>query len=119
MSLTQRLQDASYTLESKQLEWIDKKKRIETLANTYHSLKLIDLSASPNENTIYILWGDLEITDEKGSWAFGQRNVRTFESPVFHFNVFAFPFFRNEYCGIMLTLDECRLFKQWILEICK
>jgi hypothetical protein len=45
--------------------------------------KLINTQLSPLENTIYHIYSDGEITEQKGSWAYGQRNERTWSYPKF------------------------------------
>ncbi len=45
--------------------------------------KLVNTELSPLENTIYHIYSDGEITEQKGSWAYGQRNERTWSYPKF------------------------------------
>lgn len=64
---------------------------------------------SPNINTIYKIWNDGEITNEKGGEAFGERSVRTSYPPLVGPDC-AKPRFPlegafNSYA--ILTLDEC------------
>jgi len=111
------LNNESFLQEMIHRSFSEKKTQIETMAKDIHNLKLVDTSKSPNENTIYILWGDLEITDEKGSWAFGQRSVRTCYPPHYSHSLFAFPFVRNGYQGIMLPYEDALLFRKWIVKV--
>lgn len=69
---------------------------------------IIRLDQAPNENTIYHLYGDGEITFQKGSYAYGQRNEFTDAYRFLHVsNKFTFPCSsgKNTYC--VLTEEEC------------
>ena len=46
---------------------------IKLLIKVSHNPSLIDTKLSPNENTIYHIYSDGEITWQKGSWAYGGR----------------------------------------------
>jgi len=56
-----------------------------------HNTKLIDVSMAPNENTIYHIYTDGEITQQKGSYAYMQRSEITIETAVQYKYVFNFP----------------------------
>lgn len=100
------------------LSWNEVKEKIENIATIFHSPQLIDVSSSPNENTIYIIWNDGEISEEKGSYAFGQRNVRTYQSTLtFKRNVFNFPFVRSHYRGVILSVNDCIIFRKFLDKI--
>lgn len=45
-----------------------------------HNPELVDKTnkLSPNENTIYHIYSDGEVTEQKGSWAYRQRSERTY-----------------------------------------
>jgi len=115
-SVQERCNDLSLKEESSRLSLSELKKRIEKMAEEFHDPQLIDMTQSPNGNTIYILWGDLEITDEI-SYAFGQRSVRTFSPPLYFQNVFEFPFQRGDNSGIILTVEDCKRFRNWIVDV--
>ena len=53
------------------------------IINKAHNPALVDRTEklSPTENTIYHLYSDGEITEQKGSWAYTQRSERTVEYP--------------------------------------
>lgn len=76
----------------------------EQLKDFIHSCnnpKLIDTNMAPLENTIYHIYSDGEITEQKGSWAYGHRNERTWTYPVFE-NIYVkdlFPYERNNNFG--------------------
>jgi len=98
----------------------DLKEQIEKMAKEAHSYDHINTSISPNENTIYMLWNDGEITSEKGSWAFGMRSVFTKEPPIFPYSLnLKFPLSRYGYSGAILSLEECCLFRSWICRLLK
>ena len=61
---------------------INREELIEII-NKAHNPSLVDKTEtmSPTENTIYHLYGDGEITEQKGSWAYTQRSERTVEYP--------------------------------------
>lgn len=65
--------------------------------------KLINTEAAPNENTIYHIYSDGEITEQKGSWAYGRRNERTWKYPKFT-NIYQkglFPYERKSDSGMI------------------
>jgi hypothetical protein len=43
---------------------------------------LIKPDEAPNANTIYHIYNDGEITEQKGGHAYGMRNVRTWYGPI-------------------------------------
>ncbi len=75
--------------------------QLKDFIHSCNNLKLIDTNMSPLENTIYHIYSDGEITEQKGSWAYGQRNERTWTYPVFE-NIYVkdlFPFEINNSFG--------------------
>ena len=55
---------------------------IYAMASQCDILNPVDVSKSPNENLIFTIWSDGEITFEKGSWAYGMRTLHTAEFPI-------------------------------------
>jgi len=81
---------------------------------------LIDTSenASPNENTIYHLYNDGEITQQKGAYAYLQRSEFDIYDGFlgkYHFEQFPFDFVvkaRTPFTYAVLTLEECIQFRK-------
>lgn len=98
--------------------WKEVKEKIENIASLYHSPQLININSAPNDNIIYMIWNDGEISEEKGSWTFGQRNVRTFQTSLtFRLNLFQFPFIRGNFSGIILSKEDCIHFRNFLEKI--
>lgn len=57
--------------------------QLKELIHSCNNPKLVNTELSPLENTIYHIYSDGEITEQKGSWAYGQRNERTLSYPKF------------------------------------
>lgn len=66
---------------------------------------------APNTNTIYKVWNDGEITNEKGGHAFGERSKRSSAQPLVSGVDSVLPTFPLNGNGIhsyaILTMDEC------------
>ena len=111
------VEDVSFFEETCSMDWESFRYRIESMAQQFHSMAHIRPDLSPNENTIYIVWNDFEITDEKGGPVFGQRSVRTSYPSLFFTTVFRFPFQRSMYTGAIMSYEECRLFRSWMSRV--
>ena len=57
---------------------------VSDLVKKYHDPTLIDPELSPNENTIYKIYSDFEVTSEKGGWAYGSRTLFSYLTPLFN-----------------------------------
>ena len=69
---------------------------------------IIKLDQTPNENKIFHLYGDGEITFQKGSYAYGQRSEFPDTYGFLHYkNRFMFPCTRGTHTYCLLTEDEC------------
>jgi hypothetical protein len=74
---------------------------IKEIINSTHNPSLINVKEAPNENTIYHIYSDGEITSQKGSWAYGQRSEFTSYYPLDKFiPVDYFPIVRTNSNGI-------------------
>jgi hypothetical protein len=74
---------------------------------------LIRHDQAPNQNIIYHLYADGEITSQKGSTAYGNRGEFTEISRVFWGSTpFRFPLGNRETSWIILTLDEAKLIRK-------
>ena len=87
--------------------------------------KLIDTNMSPLENTIYHLYSDGEITEQKGSWAYGQRNERTWTQAQFQ-NIYVkdlFPYERSNSFGtfgyVIVTYEDAKKIIEMIINYLK
>lgn len=64
-------------------------KKTEILSNVnimvkkYHNPKLIEPDLSPNENTIYKIYSDFEVSSEKGGWSYGSHTLFSYLTPLF------------------------------------
>ena len=69
---------------------------------------IIKLDQAPNENIIYHLYCDGEITSQKGSYAYGSRTEFPYQSPFMsNTQYFVFPCKRKMYTYAVLTEEEC------------
>lgn len=66
---------------------------IKNLIELSHNPSLIDVNLSPNENTIYHIYSDGEITEQKGGLAYGRRSERTIFNSLY--KSLPFDFFPN------------------------
>jgi len=75
-----------------------------------HNILLLKPSEQPNENIIYHIYSDGEITDEKGGWAFSNRSMRTLKDSIVPNNYVAlFPVrrgYNDSYGCAMVTLED-------------
>ncbi len=75
--------------------------QLKELIKSRNNPKLVDTELSPLENTIYHVYSDGEITEQKGSWGYGQRSERTIIEPKFN-NIYQkglFPYERQTNFG--------------------
>jgi len=56
---------------------------LKELISKCHNPDLVQPDESPNGNTIYHVYSDGEITEQKGGWAYLQRSERTLEFSVY------------------------------------
>jgi hypothetical protein len=61
---------------------IDIIENIYSLVNKYHNLDLVKPNDSPNSNIITHIYSDGEITEQKGGFAYLQRNERIIKCPI-------------------------------------
>jgi hypothetical protein len=64
-----------------------------------HNENLIDTSIAPNGNYIFHLYNDGEITEQKGSWAYGSRTERTLVDKIHNLNLDYKMFPKNKNVG--------------------
>ena len=84
--------------------------------------ELIDLSdnASPNENQIYHLYSNGEITHQKGAWAYLKRSEFNIEYEITGANKLSFKFVKEALDGtsyVILTEKECHIFREEMKKI--
>ena len=77
---------------------------------------------SPNVNTIYKVWNDGEITDEKGGHAFGDRSKRSSAQPLVtgmgESDLPTFPLKTGDWPSYaILTMDECYVVRGMLKEL--
>lgn len=80
---------------------------------------LIDISknASPNENHIYHLYSNGEITYQKGAWAYGQRSEFNCAYEISGARNIQFKFVNEAADGTtyaILTKEQCFYFREWM-----
>ena len=73
------------------------------LINEYHNPDLVKPTDAPNSNIITHIYSDGEITEQKGGFAYLQRNERTIEPPVTKCNNI-----KKIICNIDINIDICR-----------
>jgi len=63
---------------------IDEKiKNIQDMILQYHDPTLVQSNQSPNDNTIYHIYNDFSVTQQKGGYAYLQRNEILIEKPIY------------------------------------
>lgn len=77
---------------------------------------------APNANTIYKVWNDGEITDEKGGHAFGDRSRRSSAQPLVigldKSDLPTFPLKTDDWPSYaILTVDECYVVRGMLKEL--
>jgi len=105
--------------------------KIYDMLKNMNNPKLVDRSKSPNENTIYHLYNDGEITSQKGGEVYGHRNEHChypydsiYFTRRFRFDVDKFPFTKItddkiKFGYAILTLDDATLIRNEMLELAK
>ncbi len=74
---------------------------LKTIIESANNPKLIDTTQAPNENTIYHIYSDGEITQQKGSWAYGNRSeFSCYPSLDKSIPADLFPYHRNVSSGV-------------------
>ena len=93
---------------------------INEIVKKIHNPALVDINLAPNENIIYHLYSDGTITRQKGSWAYGKRNIFEIESYCVKPNTFfTFPN-KGENEGdtySIMTLENCKKVKNLMNEL--
>lgn len=96
-----------------QIHSIINKEQLIEIINKAHNPNLVDNTAkmAPNENLIYHLYTDGEITEQKGSWAYLQRSERTIKYPYqYQSHVYidkrAFPLYRDTGFGYIICTES-------------
>lgn len=78
---------------------------------------------SPNGNQMFHLYSDGEVTCQKGGWAYGQRSVFPFRSPVPGMTKLNLDFPKKhqqvEETYVILTEKECYDFRDKMIELLK
>jgi len=81
-----------------------------------HNPELLKKEEQPNANTIYHVYSDGEITEEKGGWAFGNRSIRTLKDNIVPNNYVAlFPVrrgYNDSYGCAMVTLEDALIIRE-------
>ena len=83
---------------------------------------LVNPKESPNENIIYHLYSDGEITFQKGGWAYLQRSEFSTEPTIGGHRELRMQFPNEAERGltyVILTQDECTYFRGKMIEILK
>jgi len=123
--LQERLQDETFTNHCVRMEWTRFKVTVAQLAFLGHSIKHF----INNDTTIeyyYVLWNDGEITrEEKKRTSWRSRwfpfldipSIQSYKPPIFEHPVFLFPFSRAPFTGVVMTLEECVTFREWIWNV--
>lgn len=85
---------------------------VQEMINSMHNPSLVNQEESPNNNWIYHLYSDGEITHQKGGWAYCQRSEFTDKYPITGYKgSFIFPIKRNNniYYAIMTRENAIKI----------
>lgn len=86
--------------------------------NESHNPNLINCNASPNDNIIYHIYFNGEITHQKGGWAYLQRSEFTLEHSIYPSNNNLKQYFPKDGYAIT-TLENAKIIRNMIKEIKK
>lgn len=93
-------------------------KLIQETINCSHNENLLNVHMSPNDNIIYHLYQDGEITSQKGSWAYCRRTEFTLHYPINrHRNNFTFPLSTGKFGYVILTQENALLIRKMMVEM--
>jgi len=88
-----------------------------------HNPNLVQPDESPNGNTIYHIYSDGEITEQKGGWAYLQRSERSLEYTIYgvYINPEIFPN-KRETCFqtfgyAIVTYDDAKLIRNAMIKL--
>lgn len=91
---------------------------LQNLITNAHDTSLIVPTESPNANTIYTLYEDGEITEQKGGWAYGQRNERVlvygFDSISAYYRKCTFALQTDRFGYIITTLENAKHIRNYM-----
>jgi hypothetical protein len=88
-------------------------KKILYLIEKNHDKSLVNKELAPNDNIIYHIYNDGEITEQKGSWAYLARTERTLENGIsnnFNSNIFPIKSIyddKNMYGYAIMSKNNC------------
>ncbi len=86
------------------------RRKIYNMVVELHDPGLIHTNESPNANTIYHCYNDGEITNQKGGWAYEQRNMRTSAQPIYgnlKLDISKFPIVEYGVGYVIATYENC------------
>ena len=93
------------------------KQLIQEAINSSHNKNLINKNIAPNENIIYHLYQDGEITSQKGSWAYGRRSEFTLNYSIQGYrNKFIFPINQGAVGYAIVTEENSLLIRKMMIE---
>jgi len=85
----------------------NKNMTIQEMINSMHNPGLVKLKESPNENRIYHIYSDGEITNQKGGWAYLQRNEFLSQYPISDYKKkYVFPLKISTHSYAIVTLED-------------
>lgn len=121
--LLERLQDETFTNDCVRLEWSSFKVTVAQLALLGHSMEHFT-NNDDTKKEYYVLWNDGEITREekprttcRSLLFLDALIVQSYQPPIFERPIFLFPFSRMPFTGVIMTLEECRTFREWIRNV--
>lgn len=92
-------------------------KLIQKTINFSHNKNLIDENIAPNDNIIYHIYQDGEITSQKGSWAYGRRTEFTLHYPIHGYkNNFTFPLSKGKFGYAIVTKKNALLIRNMMIK---
>ena len=86
----------------------NKNMTVQEMINSMHNPGLVKPNESPNENRIYHIYSDGEITNQKGGWAYGQRSEFVDRCPTGYKQKYDFPLksSTNSYSYAIVTFED-------------
>ena len=91
---------------------------LQELINKSHNTQLVNVEKSPNENTIYHIYSDGEITYQKGSWAYLNRSEFSEKSSLSNnFTQLEFPKKTYNYGYAIVTLEDAIVIRDMMIKI--
>ena len=84
----------------------NKNMTVQEMIDSMHNPGLVKPNESPNENRIYHIYSDGEITNQKGGWAYGQRSEFVDQHPTGYKGKYNFPLKSSTNSYAIVTFED-------------